>query len=84
MGGWTRKITGAPNRKKTAAIMSPNSEVQPIEPPKELAAPTIDDAAPAAEAERKRNKKQRGRASTIFGSAQETTSGATAKATLGA
>lgn len=52
-----------------------------IEPPKELKAPTLDDAASAAEEERKRGLKQQGRASTILKQGSE--AGSTAKTTLG-
>ena len=86
MGGAVRKMTGAPNRKDVQnAMKRAEAEATPIEPEKEVAAPTIDDAAPAAQEERKKNKKQTGRASTIFGSAgTQQTAGTTAKATLGA
>lgn len=86
MGGAVRKATGAPNRKDTAEAMKrASAEATPIEPEKEVAAPTIDDAAGAAQEELKKNKKQQGRASTIFGSADtQQTAGNTAKATLGA
>ena len=86
MGGFVRKVTGAPNRKDTAAILSGSTGIKAIEPPKELAAPTLADAAPAAEEERKKNKRQAGRASTVFGGAlgDDSLQGSTAKATLGA
>lgn len=59
---------------------------QAITPPPALAAPTIEDAAPAAEVERKKNRRQRGRASTVFAGAlgDDSLQGGTAKTTLGA
>lgn len=86
MGGFVRKITGVPDRKGVAAILGASSPVQATPPPAQLSAPVISDAAPAAEEERTKNKRQRGRASTIFAGAlgDDSQQGGTAKVTLGA
>lgn len=95
MGGFTRKITGTPNRKDVAAASAPLTadpakiETKPIEPAPEQAAPKITDepVQEAVQAEKMKNKRQRGRASTIFTSGSGIMgddAGGTAKATLGA
>jgi len=76
LGG--KLLKGAKESFKPAALPQ---QPTAIEPPKELKAPTLDDAAPAAEEERKRGLKQQGRASTVLKQGSE--AGSTAKTTLG-
>lgn len=87
-GGIGTAILGKQVKKlfpKTSAIESV-PQPQAVAPPPELAAPTLADAAPAAEEERKKNRRQRGRASTVFAGAlgDDSAQGGLAKTTLGA
>lgn len=78
----------SPNRKDQAALLKETSAVQAVEPPADIAPPTITDATSVEQEARKKLQRQRGRAATILGGSgvvgDDSTQSATAKATLGA